>query len=724
MAERSVAYPAIRVHTFGAFTIERLVLPLPLAEQKPVYEEVPHEEWRRRMQSRTLLKLLLCRPQRRARRGLLLQAFWPDTHPENADQYLNAIASILRQVLRPVPRGESLLSTKTDPPSYELADQHYLWVDADAFEALLNRADRAGARADGEDPLPLLEKAYSLTARGVFLEEEDGEWARERQQWLDGARHRCLHALASLYETRGMTGQAEHLFAKLLSRDPTDEDALYRVMVLLAGQGRHLEALTLYQRTADLLREEDEVEPTVQIQALAHQLRSGSTSLESARTEIAKEKAKASEEALPLLLASPGTLMRASGDEVLFFSSPLLAQSLPAEMTAVERAIRIGMQLEKIIMLVTQRKGRAMSWSEHQSMIDRIDQEIDMFDALKPQQISEEYTISRRQAIIAVATLPFALLPAFWQGQRHVVVMEELLSRCAASISACWHLMKGNDFAVVGQVLSAYLPALKKMAQEPSSYQQTAASLALQGYTLEGLLAHHRNQLSVRVAYDGQALRYSRLTEDHTQLVAALYQLAGGFTQSQRPMDALQALQEALLHLDKVPPALQSGVYGRLAQAHAQCKQEQEALRYQSLAREAFFKPPSDTDNSSSFNTVYGIAHLYHLEGWAFLDLARHYPEADYSQKAWNAFAEVEKLPATVIIPERIRIEVINHLALTALALGNLEQFCDLLEQGANGAKMLGSQKRRQEAIDAYWKGRGQWPNEPRVRDLADLFVN
>ena len=48
----------------------------------------------------------------------------------------------------------------------------------------------------------------------------------------------------------------------------------------------------------------------------------------------------------------------------------------------------------------------------------------------------------------------------------------------------------------------------------------------------------------------------------------------------------------------------------------------------------------------------------------------------------------------------------------------------DLLQQGVNGARALGSQKRRQEAIDAYWKGRGQWPNETRVRELADLFVN
>jgi hypothetical protein len=400
----------------------------------------------------------------------------------------------------------------------------------------------------------------------------------------------------------------------------------------------------------------------------------------------------------------------------------MCTQGIPAEMTAVDRAIHFGMQLEKIIMLVTHPKGKALSWSEHQATIDRINQEIDMFDALKPQQISEEYTISRRQAIIAVATLPFALLPTFWQGQRHVIIMDELLSRCAASIAALWHLMKGHDFAVVEQLLSAYLPALKKMAQEPSSYQQTAASLALQGYTLEALLAHHRNQLLVRVAYNQQAVQYSRLVEDRAHLVDTLCQLASGLTESQHPLDALQTLQEALLHLDKVPPILQSEVYARLAQVHAQCKQEQEALRYQSLARETFFKQPPDT--SIPHYVDHGIANLCLYEGWTFSDLAQHYPDSEYSQKAWNSFAEVEKLPATIIIPERIRIEVFNHQALAALALGNLEQFCDLLEQGVNGARALRSEKRRQEAIDAYWKGREEWPNEARVRDLADLFVN
>jgi transcriptional regulator with XRE-family HTH domain/tetratricopeptide (TPR) repeat protein len=414
-------------------------------------------------------------------------------------------------------------------------------------------------------------------------------------------------------------------------------------------------------------------------------------------------------------------LSEAAVNEV-HLSLRMCTQGIPAEMTAVDRAIHLGMQLEKIIMLVTHPKGKALSWSERQATIDRIDQEIDMFDALKPQQISEEYTISRRQAIIAVATLPFALLPSFWQGQRHVIIMEELLSRCAASLAALWHLMKGHDFAVVGQVLSAYLPALKKMAQEPSSYRQTAASLALQGYALEGLLAHHRNQLSVRVGYDQQAVQYSRLTEDHIQLVGALHRLANGLIQGQHPLEALQTLQEALLHLDKVPPLLQSAVYTLLAQVHAQCKQEQEALRYQGLAREAFFEQPPGV--AIPHFVDYSIASLYLREGRTFSDLAQHYPDREYSQKAWNSFAEVEKLPATIIIPERIRIEVINYLTLTALAFGNLEQFCDLLERGANGARALGSEKRRQEAIDAYRQGRSVWPNESRVRDLADLLLN
>jgi len=161
-------------------------------------------------------------------------------------------------------------------------------------------------------------------------------------------------------------------------------------------------------------------------------------------------------------------------------------------------------------------------------------------------------------------------------------------------------------------------------------------------------------------------------------------------------------------------------VYALLAWAYGHSKQEQESLRYLGLAHEAY---AANTGDDQTVQEV-GIHIVYLYEGYTRLTLHEHYSDHQHAQEAWKAFAQISSKSSTPGVPERIRLEAINHLALSALALGDLEQFCGLLEQGVTGARALGSQKRRQEAIDAYWKGRGQWPNETKVRELADLFVN
>src|SRR2546422_586543 len=174
-----------------------------------------------------------------------------------------------------------------------------------------------------------------------------------------------------------------------------------------------------------------------------------------------------------------------------------------------------------------------------------------MFDAMKPQYPVGEYTLSRRQALVAIAALPTVLLSVVYQRQQSTIVVGEFLSRCAASIVACWHLMKGNEFAVVEQEILKYLPILVNLAQQSSKHQTAAARLALQGYQLTGILAGHRLDLFAREQYCRQAVQYSRSTEDSHELVVALRHLASTFYYSERPEAMLKTLQEALPHINK-----------------------------------------------------------------------------------------------------------------------------------------------------------------------------
>src|SRR5258708_15601595 len=221
-----------------------------------------------------LLKVLLWRANRRASRDELLEAIWPVPGEINATHALESAVSVLRRhILRTGEVGSLLLTLRSGGETIlKLAGQQRLWVDADALLSLVSQALRA--ECQGQNPLPLLEEAHAL-ARGQFLEDDlYAAWAQPRRHTINGARHRVLFKLVDLYLEDERVGLAEELLFAALEEDPTDEDALCRLMVLLVEQERRQEALQLYQYTEDVLQEE-QAEPAVYTRELARRIRQG-----------------------------------------------------------------------------------------------------------------------------------------------------------------------------------------------------------------------------------------------------------------------------------------------------------------------------------------------------------------------------------------------------------------------------------------------------------------
>src|SRR5205085_12604670 len=130
------------------------------------------------------------------------------------------------------------------------------------------------AEWEGQRRVPRLEQAHAL-ARGDFLEDDPyAEWAQGRRRTINGARHRVLFKLVDLYTRDERVGLAEELLFTALEEDPTDEDALCRLMVLLVEQERRQEALQLYQYAEDILHEE-RAELAVYTRELARRIRQG-----------------------------------------------------------------------------------------------------------------------------------------------------------------------------------------------------------------------------------------------------------------------------------------------------------------------------------------------------------------------------------------------------------------------------------------------------------------
>jgi len=236
-------YPLVRIITLGEFALERLdCTPLRTEDEPPRYARVARSEWSNRGPAMALLKVLLCRLNRRASRDELIEAIWPDHGEINAAHALESAASVLRRhILRTGEIGSLLLTLRSGGETIlKLAGQQRKWVDADALLSLVSQTLRA--ECQGQNPPPLLEEAYTL-ARGEFLEDE-------------------------------RVGLAEELLFAALEEDPTDEDALCRLMVLLVEQERRQEALHLYQYTEDVLQEE-QAEPAVYTRELARRIRQG-----------------------------------------------------------------------------------------------------------------------------------------------------------------------------------------------------------------------------------------------------------------------------------------------------------------------------------------------------------------------------------------------------------------------------------------------------------------
>lgn len=274
------SHPTIRVWTLGEFGVERLASG---SKQESRYEPIPMQEWQSRGAAVTLLKALLCRIHRQASKQELVATIWPTEqeggrHPVQMGRSFDAAVSVLRAVLS-TSSGESLLLTRrsANQMRYRLANQQHLWVDVDACEALVSQAMQVeGQGARPEDVVALWEEAYQRAQRGLFLEDElHAPWSETRRQRIEGTERLCVHHLADQYLALHRPVDAEVILRQFWTAHPTDEDALLRLMTLLAQQARMQEALQVFSYTERFLWKQEQRKPSARLVRLAEQLSHG-----------------------------------------------------------------------------------------------------------------------------------------------------------------------------------------------------------------------------------------------------------------------------------------------------------------------------------------------------------------------------------------------------------------------------------------------------------------
>jgi tetratricopeptide (TPR) repeat protein len=240
-----------------------------------------------------------------------------------------------------------------------------------------------------------------------------------------------------------------------------------------------------------------------------------------------------------------------------------------------------------------------------------------------------------------------------------------------------------------------------------------------------GLIAVYKlpipHNFQARLAYCQQAVEYARGSEDRALLTIALTHVADARCDMGQPTE-LQAYQEAeSLLTEETAPLLRSRVLADAARAYPRFGQGQEALDRISEARAIY---PGVVGDVPGFLAADGSPFPMILyEGLTYLALGHQEPAKDHYATAEKAFAQIERVPSTVVVPERFLYWIVNNQALAAIKVKNLDDFERYFIQGIQGATALGSQKRRREAIANWKEARKVWPDEKRVVELADLFA-
>ena len=181
-----------------------------------------------------------------------MEALWPDLDIETAANRLNGAVHEARQVLEPeITRPAASRMLRLERDVLILADASQIWVDAEEFESLLNKANMA---KDPEQVEQLLEEASKLYGGDYLLEELYSEWASPRRESLRRGWMGLLLKLAEMRASRGALTSAIEPLDRLLTTDPTHETAVRRLMVILTRLDRRGEVRR--ERVAQILHEQ------------------------------------------------------------------------------------------------------------------------------------------------------------------------------------------------------------------------------------------------------------------------------------------------------------------------------------------------------------------------------------------------------------------------------------------------------------------------------------
>jgi len=237
----------LRVQTLGSFRVWR------------GDESIPSNGWRRRP-ARLIFQLLVTHRHKLLERDQISEALWPEADPITAQQNFKIALNALYSVLEPGrTAGAESAYVIRDGASYGIRPYADLWIDADQFVREIK-----AARGDPDR----LQHALALY-QGEYLPDARYEtWAAGERERLATIFLENADRLAEQLIDRARYGEAIDLCQRILAQDNCWERAYRHLMSAYHGLGDRGQIARTYQTCCQALREELDVEPAPETNAL------------------------------------------------------------------------------------------------------------------------------------------------------------------------------------------------------------------------------------------------------------------------------------------------------------------------------------------------------------------------------------------------------------------------------------------------------------------------
>lgn len=215
-------------------------------------------------QGRLAAVFLIVNRHRPVTRAELVDVLWSGAPPPESDAAISAILSKIRAAMRAVGlpnsiEARSTVISVTLPPG--------TWVDTEAAGNSIDEAEGALRGGAARTAWACANVAVTI-ARRPFLPDHDAPWIEARRAWQRSVLMRGLECLARASEEAGQMALAIEHIAAVIELVPFRETAYCDLMRLHHRMGNRAEALRVYERCRQLLREELGASPSPQTMAV------------------------------------------------------------------------------------------------------------------------------------------------------------------------------------------------------------------------------------------------------------------------------------------------------------------------------------------------------------------------------------------------------------------------------------------------------------------------